>query len=179
MRFLAVTHMGTIRSHPPTPTCMCPGAGTVPVLQCLPNSPLLTRKCPGAGKAGLHPPPPHTSQHQLLTCTCPGCRHSRYHPPPPPHTSQHHPAPAADLHVPGVQAKKISEVRAEAHAELGMVPPPSMSMPVALPTLQAQLANQALPELDLFPAFKGSGASCRCSVAIVAMWPRDCGRCSA
>ena len=97
----------------------------------------------------------------------------------PPPAPTHLPIPPSTSSVPWVQAKKISEVRAEAHAELGMVPPPSMSMPVALPTLQAQLANQALPELDLFPAFKGSGASCSCSVAILAMWHRDCGRCSA
>ena len=47
-----------------------------------------------------------------------------------------------------------------------MVAPPSMTtLPVALPTLQAQLANQAVPELDLFPAFKGSGAPCPCRLS--------------
>ena len=56
-----------------------------------------------------------------------------------------------------LQAKKLTEVRAEAHAELGMVPPPAMATLPAMPLLQMALAGQPVPELELFPAFKGSG----------------------
>ena len=59
-----------------------------------------------------------------------------------------------------VQAKKIEEIHAEAHAELGMVP--SLMQPLLsrfpLPAAAIGLKEE---EVDLFPAFRGGGASFR------------------
>ena len=62
--------------------------------------------------------------------------------------------------LPGVaslQAKKITEIHAEAHAELGMVPTSMMANLQALPALQQALPGLRNDEIELFPAFKHSG----------------------
>lgn len=57
-----------------------------------------------------------------------------------------------------MQAKKLDEIHAEAHAELGMMPALAMASLPPLPGL-AQLGPArpaAAEEVDLFPAFKGA-----------------------
>lgn len=58
-----------------------------------------------------------------------------------------------------LQAKKLDEIHAEAHAELGMMPALAMASLPPLPGL-AQLGPArpaaAAEEVDLFPAFKGA-----------------------
>lgn len=56
-----------------------------------------------------------------------------------------------------LQAKKITEIHAEAHAELGMVPASMMASLQALPAMQSALPGLQQEEIELFPAFKHSG----------------------
>lgn len=62
------------------------------------------------------------------------------------------------------QAKTLTEIHAEAHAELGMVPT-TMMAPLpglqGLPALQQPLAGLRHEEVELFPAFKHSGVCLR------------------
>lgn len=64
-----------------------------------------------------------------------------------------------------MQAKKLDDIRAEAHAELGMVAPVSglESLPGLgpLPALPALAGRD--DDIDLFPAFRGDGGW---------LWPR-------
>ena len=57
----------------------------------------------------------------------------------------------------GLQAKKITEIHAEAHAELGMVPATMMASLQTLPAMQTILPGLRNEEIELFPAFKHSG----------------------
>ena len=58
----------------------------------------------------------------------------------------------------GMQAKKIDEIHAEAHAELGMVPTATLPLFQALPALPASVVGPREEDIELFPAFRGGGA---------------------
>ena len=60
-----------------------------------------------------------------------------------------------------VQAKKIDEIHAEAHAELGMVPTPTLPLFQALPALPASILGPREKDFELFPAFRGEGTEPR------------------
>ena len=60
-----------------------------------------------------------------------------------------------------VQAKKIDEIHAEAHAELGMVPTPTLPLFQALPALPASILGPREKDFELFPAFRGEGTQPR------------------
>lgn len=55
-----------------------------------------------------------------------------------------------------LEAKKLTDIRAEAHAELGIVPATMMASLQTLPALQAGLPGLGTEEVELFPAFKHS-----------------------
>jgi translation initiation factor 4G len=56
------------------------------------------------------------------------------------------------------EAKKISEIHAAAHAELGMIPAAVMPGLGPLPALSRGAAPGLTSDAELFPAFKGDGA---------------------
>ena len=56
-----------------------------------------------------------------------------------------------------MQAKKIDEIHAEAHAELGMVPTTNLPLFQALPALPAAVVGPSTRDIELFPAFRGGG----------------------
>lgn len=59
------------------------------------------------------------------------------------------------------EAKKISEIHAAAHAELGMMPTVMPGL-APLPALSRGAAPGMASDMELFPAFKGDGAPCSC-----------------
>lgn len=56
------------------------------------------------------------------------------------------------------EAKKISEIHAAAHAELGMIPTAVMPGLAPLPSHSRGAVPGLADDVELFPAFKGDGA---------------------